>query len=254
MPRRSPKAATEITAADRKAAAVELRARGYTFERIADELGYANASGASKAYHAALKARPAQNVDQIRGQEAARLEWLWRKTADIVEDPGPKSSAIGKIVVFPPGHEKAGEPVPDSSTALRAATEYRHQSESLRKLYAADVAAAPSTVIDNSSTYLAQINQFRVEHGQQPYRVREPSGPPIPRDQAIAQARAAIERERRTPEGGIIVPPGVAAEGAAAITAWVTSQQYYAKIAADAPSSRDASGDDDDVVDAEIVD
>ena len=61
MPRRSPKAATEITAADRKAAAVELRARGYTFADIALELGYADASGASKAYHAALRERPAQN-------------------------------------------------------------------------------------------------------------------------------------------------------------------------------------------------
>ena len=106
---------------------------------------------------------------------------------------------------------------------IAALRERRALGESYRRLVNADVPAPPSTVIDNSSTYLAQINDFRVEHGQQPYRVREPSGPAIPRDQAMAQARAALERERRTPEGGIIVPPGVAAEGAAAITAWVTS-------------------------------
>ena len=157
MPRRSLKAATEIAAADRKAAAVELRARGYTFERIAEELGYANASGASKAYHAALRSRPSQSVDMIREQESARLEWLWARTAAIVEDPGPRSSAIGKIVVYPAGHEKAGQPVPDSSTALRAATEYRHQSESLRKLYSADKAPAMPALSDADLIRLAEI-------------------------------------------------------------------------------------------------
>lgn len=253
MPRRSPKAATEITAADRKAAAVELRARGYTFERIADTLGYANASGASKAYHAALRERPAQNVDQIRDQEAARLEWLWRKTAGIVEDPGPRSSAIGKIVVFPPGHEKAGEPVPDSSTALRAATEYRHQSESLRKLYAADVPAPPTVaLVDNRTQILAEINQFRVEKlGEAPLQIREPTGATMSGEAANAACDAAIAKLRNPPGGGLFIPPGVAAEGPAAITAWVTSQQYYAKVAVDADRAHVRRAD---IIEGELVD
>lgn len=197
VPRRSPKAATEITAADRKAAAVELRARGYTFQRIADELGYANASSASKAYHAALRARPAQNVDMIRDQESARLEWLWRKTAAIVEDPGPRSSAIGKIVVYPPGHERAGAPVPDSSTALRAATEYRHQSESLRKLYAADRAPALPPLPEEDLIRMAEI---RVAQRQLAQQVPAVTRPPLPADYGALspeqQMRAALARER----------------------------------------------------------
>jgi hypothetical protein len=139
VPRRSMKASTEIAAADREAKAVEMRAAGHNFQAIADTLGYSDASGASKAYHRALRRRPAQNVDQVRQQEAERIEYLWQRTAAVIEDPGPRVSAIGKLAVYPAGHPRAGEIVADESVRLRAAHEYRMQSESYRKLCGADI-------------------------------------------------------------------------------------------------------------------
>jgi hypothetical protein len=235
---------------DRRAEVVRLRAQGLTWDQVAERVGYANGSSALKAWRAAIKQKPDLAVTEIRAAERERLEAMDAELSRIIASPPAKTTAIGKTVVDP----DTGEIVRDQQVVVSSIRARLAVGESYRKLVNADVPAPPAVaVVDNSTRILTQINEFRVEHGQQPYRVREPSGPPIPRDQAIAQARAALERERRTPEGGIIVPPGVAAEGAAAITAWVTTQQHYAKIAADATRMKDASFIDD-VVDAEIVD
>ena len=45
--------------------------------------------------------RPAQNVDQVRQQESERLEYLWRQTAEVLIEPPPVHSAIGKVVFIP---------------------------------------------------------------------------------------------------------------------------------------------------------
>lgn len=137
MAKRSPTAATEILSYDREARAIEMRAQGESFQSIATTLGYSDASGASKAYHRALKRRPAQNVDEIRAQEGERLEYLWRKTSEVIENPPPAHSAIGKIVI----DTRTGEPVLDQSVKIRAITEYRHLSESYRKMCGVDITA-----------------------------------------------------------------------------------------------------------------
>jgi hypothetical protein len=135
-PKRSPKAATEIAAYDREARSVELRSQGLNFSQIAGELDYASASGAAKAYHRALRRRPAQNVDMVRAQESERLEYLWKKTADLIENPTLVHSAIGKTV---PDPRNPGEFLIDQSAQIRAIDEYRKLSESFRKLTGADV-------------------------------------------------------------------------------------------------------------------
>jgi AraC-like DNA-binding protein len=136
MVRRSPKAATEIAQYDREAQALELRARGYTFSAIAAELDFADASGASRAYHRALGRKPAQNVEEIREQEASRIEFLWRKTADLIEHPKLAHSAIGKTI---PDPRSPGEYLIDQSAQIAAMREYRLQSESYRKMCGADL-------------------------------------------------------------------------------------------------------------------
>jgi hypothetical protein len=73
-------------------------------------------------------------------------------------------------VLYPDGHEKAGQVVPDSATAIRAATEYRHQSESLRKLYSADVAPAGPALSDDEARMVSEINAVRVAQGIAPMR------------------------------------------------------------------------------------
>jgi hypothetical protein len=136
--KRSPKASTEITAFDREAKAVEMRAAGHSFQSISDELGYSDASGASKAYHRALARRPAQNVDQIRDQESERLEYMWRKVSEVIENPPLVHSAIGKTVPDPrPGRE--GLYLVDERAKVSAVSEYRHLSESYRKMNGVDL-------------------------------------------------------------------------------------------------------------------
>jgi AraC-like DNA-binding protein len=136
VPKRSPAAATEIQQYDREAKTLEMRAQGHSFASIAETVGYSDASGASKAYHRALARKPAQNVDQIRAQEAERLEYLWRKAADLIEHPKLAHSAIGKTI---PDPREPGEWLIDQSAQIQAMREYRLQSESYRKMCGADI-------------------------------------------------------------------------------------------------------------------
>jgi hypothetical protein len=137
-----------------------MRAKGYSFQSIADTLGYSDASGASKAYHRALRRRPAQNVDEIRAQESDRLEFCWRKTAEVIERPPLVHSAIGKTV---PDPRSPGDYLVDESTRIRAITEYRHLSESYRKLCGADIVVKDPTAedqaaLDEAMRYLTELS------------------------------------------------------------------------------------------------
>jgi hypothetical protein len=175
VPRRSPKASTEITAADRKARAVELRAAGYSFQAIADTLGYANPSGASKAYHAALRERPAQNVDQLRAEAQSRYEYLLAAAVRQIQEPGPRVSAIGKLATFPPGHPREGELVEDESIRNRGIESARKVINDYARITGVDTGQGPAVVIDQRRTLvmLAEINQDRALRGHPPL-------PPIP--------------------------------------------------------------------------
>src|SRR6185436_1468230 len=63
-------------AAARRARAVELRTQGFTFERIADELGYSNRGTAFAIVRRALDTHEAEEVAQFRALETARLDML----------------------------------------------------------------------------------------------------------------------------------------------------------------------------------
>ncbi len=157
MPRRSQKASTEITAADRKAKAVDLRARGYTFAQIADALGYSHASAASKAFHAALRERPAQNVDQLRAEAATRYEYLLAESVRQIDDPGPRVSAIGKVAVYPPGHPKAGQIVEDGSIRARGIDNARKVIGDYVRLTGAAPAAPGLTLSEDQVRQMASV-------------------------------------------------------------------------------------------------
>lgn len=135
-----------------------MRAQGHNFQSIADTLGYADASGASKAYHRALARKPAQSVDQIRAQEAERVEYCWRKTTEVIEHPPVKTTSTGFNQYDPrtgpctcagikngprTDHtpECAVKPILDERAKIAAITEYRHLSESYRKMCGVDLPA-----------------------------------------------------------------------------------------------------------------
>lgn len=78
-----------LTARDKQRRALELRTEGRTLDQIADELGYADKSGAHRAITAALDRHEAAAVDEYRDLEAARLNelqqaiWPLAKAGDI---------------------------------------------------------------------------------------------------------------------------------------------------------------------------
>lgn len=61
---------------ERERDALELRKGGMTFERIADQLGYADRSGAWRAVNTALSATLQEPADELRRMEAERLNDL----------------------------------------------------------------------------------------------------------------------------------------------------------------------------------
>jgi hypothetical protein len=73
----------QVRAHERHLQALELRKAGVTYEVIAGQLGYANASGARKAVVSALKATLREPAAEVRELELARLDAmllpLWRR-------------------------------------------------------------------------------------------------------------------------------------------------------------------------------
>lgn len=65
-----------IRITERERDALELRKGGMTFERIAEQLGYADRSGAWRAVNAALSATLQEPSDELRRLECERLDAL----------------------------------------------------------------------------------------------------------------------------------------------------------------------------------
>jgi len=74
-----------LNAIERQVQAVSLRKRGYTFQQIADELGYAGHQGAYKAVMAALKKTLKEPSDELRNLELERLDAMWQSLWPAIE-------------------------------------------------------------------------------------------------------------------------------------------------------------------------
>lgn len=148
-----------------------MRARGHTFAEIADTLGYANPSGASKAYHAALRERPAQNVDQLRAEAATQYQYLLSEAMSQVADPGPTYSAIGRLVCYDETHPLAGQPVPNQSVKTRAIESARKLIDGYMNLQGVTAGRAPAVHIeDRRHIIIAEINADRAQRGYPPLK------------------------------------------------------------------------------------
>lgn len=80
-----------LEGAERDAEAARLRGAGHSFTAIAQRLGYADSSGACKAYRRALAAAPAEAVAELRALESARLDQLLVKLQPGIEDGDTKA-------------------------------------------------------------------------------------------------------------------------------------------------------------------
>lgn len=71
--------------AEKRAKAFELKAKGYSYKAIADELGYANESGAYKAVQEARRTAISEPINEVVQTELATLGMLQRKAIAALE-------------------------------------------------------------------------------------------------------------------------------------------------------------------------
>lgn len=77
--RNSPISKSSIEAKRKQAESLNLRLQGLGLQAIADVLGYSDASGAYRAIQAALKATIQEPADELRQQQAMKLQALYSK-------------------------------------------------------------------------------------------------------------------------------------------------------------------------------
>lgn len=105
--------------AERDARAARLRGKGWSYDRIGKEMGYADGSGAYRAVQRALRAIQQEAADEVRQIELARLDALWEKTAEIF---GKDSLLVqqGRVVRVPVDLDEGASPVVDEELKLKA--------------------------------------------------------------------------------------------------------------------------------------
>jgi len=75
-PKRIKKVRKELAVLEREHRVVKLRTQGRTYESIAKELGYADASGAREAWLRATERAPVEDINEYRKIHLSRLETL----------------------------------------------------------------------------------------------------------------------------------------------------------------------------------
>ncbi|MEV6181341.1 hypothetical protein [Streptomyces sp. NPDC052015] len=125
----------ETAAKDARAA--ELRARGWSYRRIATELGYDAHTSAMDAVQRAIRDACAGPAKAVVDLEVQRLEAMYDKVLDILERDRPVVSH-GKII-----YDEDGNPLVDDELKLKAIDRALRTRESFRKLLGLD---APSRV------------------------------------------------------------------------------------------------------------
>jgi len=67
----------------------DLRVAGYSWDEIAEQLGFANKSNAYRSVHSYLGTVPQFDAERERELWRQRLEWLWRKARRDVDEQRP---------------------------------------------------------------------------------------------------------------------------------------------------------------------
>ena len=87
-------------AREREKQVVELRLQGLDFDTIAEVVGYADSSGAVRAFQRVVDTRlPKEKADHVRRIELERLDAKWRELEALLERDGLKATTIATITV-----------------------------------------------------------------------------------------------------------------------------------------------------------
>src|SRR5690606_4944610 len=103
-----------LASAERDAQAARLRAQHWTYQQIADELGYPNRSEAYRAVQRALKAAIREPGEELLALELERLDRLARAAEEVLEAHHVKVAGGGVV------YGEAGQPLEDTKPVLEA--------------------------------------------------------------------------------------------------------------------------------------
>lgn len=182
---------------EKRARVVELRSHGLTWDAIAAEVGYSNASSASKAWHRAIQARPDMAVDKIRAEAATRYEYLFAEAVRQIEQPGPRVGATSKVAVWPSGHPRAGEIVEDESIRARAIDNARKATGDYVRLTGAELGPSGATLPEVFIIRLAEARAAQEHLDRQAPAIPLPPLPDGYRSMTPQQQmRAELDRRR----------------------------------------------------------
>ncbi|MEV6313375.1 hypothetical protein AB0M10_32900 [Streptomyces sp. NPDC051840] len=145
--------------AQRDAEAARLRARGHTYQQIADELGWANRGDAHHAVQRALQATVREAGDEVRAIELDRLDTLYRAALAVLEREHYTVSN-GRVVSL----DGAG-PLPDDGPVLAAIDRLLKIQERRAKLLGLD--APTKAAISITPERAAALEQLVEELGEQ---------------------------------------------------------------------------------------
>lgn len=145
QPRKKP-----LAAAEQQARALALRKQGWTYQEIADELGYANPSGPFKAITKALKALIQEPTDALRRMELERLDLILK-------------SLMPALLKGSPRHAEVALKAMDRRAALlgldapKVTEDHRHVTvRVMAEQIARDLGLSVDEVIAEANTILAQ--------------------------------------------------------------------------------------------------
>lgn len=144
----------DVTTAERRARAVELRRLGKTFLEIGDDLGV-TASRAYRIYQAALAAIPAQHLDEHRAEELQRLDYLTGKAFEVLHRHHITVSN-GRVVMVEDA-DGASTPVEDDAPVLQAIDRVLKISERRSKLLGLDAPVRAEVTIDSIDAQIAEL-------------------------------------------------------------------------------------------------
>jgi hypothetical protein len=122
-----------LEGAERDAEAARLKAQKWTFQQIADELGYASRSSAYAAVARALAAVPAENVAELRRVSLGEIDFLSAIMLEILDHEHPHVSQGGKIVL-----DEDGNRLLDDGPKIAAARELRMLNERRGRIQGSD--------------------------------------------------------------------------------------------------------------------
>lgn len=149
-----------LESAERDREACRLRARGVTYQQIADQLGYGDASNARRAVKQCIEAVRAEGGRELKAIQRDQLDYLTRAVLAVLERQHLTITQSGKVVTMD------GAPIIDDAPVLAATDRLLRIMERRAKLEGMD--AAERREVLTLDAIDAEIAALTAELGRDP--------------------------------------------------------------------------------------